>query len=69
MERAQNSESVTHVKKTNPTSRTDLRRKSLCYIFFGAPCTLFKSEKSQKVQETSLQSSEELIAGVKYGPK
>ena len=31
--------------------------------------TLFKSEKSQKVQETSLQSSEELITGLKYGPK
>ena len=38
MERARNSESETHVKKSNPTSRTEIRHKSLCYIFFSAPC-------------------------------
>ena len=38
MERAQNSDSETHVENLNQTSRTDLSRKSLSYIFFGTPC-------------------------------
>ena len=34
MERAQNSDSETHVEKLNWTPRTDLSRKSLSYIFW-----------------------------------
>ena len=37
MERARNSDSRTHVKKLNWTSRTDLSGKSLCCIFLGHP--------------------------------
>ena len=37
MKRAQNSESETHVKKSNPTSRTEIRLKLLCYIFLVHP--------------------------------
>ena len=39
MERARNSDSETHVKKYNWTSGTDLSKKSLWDIFFGAPCS------------------------------
>ena len=38
MERARDSDSETHVKKYNWTSGTDLSKKSLWDIFFGAPC-------------------------------
>ena len=38
MERARNSDSETHVKRLNWTSRTDLSGKLLCCIFFGTPC-------------------------------
>ena len=40
MERAQNSDSKTHVENLNWTSRTHLSRKSLSYIFFGTPCIM-----------------------------
>ena len=40
MERAQNSDSETHVENLNQTSRTDLSRKSLSYIFLGHPVHL-----------------------------
>ena len=39
MERAQNSDSETPVEKLNPTSTTDFSYKTLCIVFFGAPCT------------------------------
>ena len=38
MKRAQNSDSKTHVKKQNPTSRTEISRKSLKYLFLETPC-------------------------------
>ena len=38
MERARNSDSVTPVEKLNPTSTTDFSYKTLCIVFFGAPC-------------------------------
>ena len=38
MKRAQNSDSKTHVKQQNPTSRTEIRRKSLKYLFLETPC-------------------------------
>ena len=38
MKRAQNSDSKTHVKKQNPTSRTEIRWKSLKYLFLETPC-------------------------------
>merc|ERR1711951_116646 len=37
MKQAQNSDSETHVENLNQTSRTDLSRKSLSYIFLGHP--------------------------------
>ena len=39
MKRAQNSDSITHVKKQNPSSRTEIRQKSLKYLFLETPCT------------------------------
>ena len=48
MERAQNSDSETHVKKLNQTFRTDLSRKSLSYIFWN---TLWKGNKKRKSSE------------------
>ena len=41
MERAQNSDSETHVEKLNRTSRTDLSRKSLSYIFWDTLYIVF----------------------------
>ena len=41
MKRAPNSDSKTHVKKQNPTSRTEIRRKSLKYLFLETPCISF----------------------------
>ena len=38
LNRAQNSDSKTHAEKSNPTSRTDFRSKTLTDIFFGSPC-------------------------------
>ena len=38
MKRAQNSDSKTHVKKSNPTSRTEIKRNSLYYLFLETPC-------------------------------
>ena len=38
MERARNSDSITHMEMLNWTSRTDLSGKLLCCIFFGTPC-------------------------------
>ena len=52
MERARNSESETHVKKSNPTSRTEIRHKSLCYIFFW--CTLYQKHKMQRICQTTM---------------
>ena len=42
MKRAQNSDSKTHVKKRNPTSRTEIRRKSLKYLFLETPCIVIE---------------------------
>ena len=39
MKPPQNSDSITHVKKQNPTSKTEIRRKSLKYLFLETPCT------------------------------
>ena len=39
MKRAQNSDSKTHMKKQNPTSRTEISRKSLKYLFLETPCS------------------------------
>ena len=39
MKRAQNSDSKTHVKKQNPTSRTEISRQSLKYLFLETPCS------------------------------
>ena len=38
MNRAQNSDSETHVKKQNRTSRTEIGQNSLKYLFFETPC-------------------------------
>ena len=38
MKQAQNSDSKTHVKKQNPTSSTEISRKSLKYLFLETPC-------------------------------
>ena len=39
MKEAQNSDSKTHVKKLNLTSRTEIGHKSLKYLFLETPCT------------------------------
>ena len=39
MERAQNSDSETHVEMLDWTFGSDLSGKALCCIFFGTPCT------------------------------
>ena len=39
MKRAQNSDSKTHVKKQNLNSRTEIRQKSLKYLFLETPCS------------------------------
>ena len=39
MKRARNSDSETRVKKLNPTSSTEIRQKSLKYLFLETPCT------------------------------
>ena len=44
MKRAPNSDSKTHVKKQNPTSRTEIRRKSLKYLFLETPCSMSMTE-------------------------
>ena len=38
MKRARNSDSKTHVKKQNLNSRTEIRQKSLKYLFLETPC-------------------------------
>ena len=38
MKQAQNSDSKTHVNKQNLTSRTEIRRQSLKYLFLETPC-------------------------------
>ena len=38
MKQARNSGSKTHVKKLNPISRTEIRRKTRKYLFLGTPC-------------------------------
>ena len=38
MKRSRNSDSKTHVKKQNPTSRTEISRQSLKYLFLETPC-------------------------------
>ena len=40
MKGARNSDSKTHVKKQNPTSGTEIRQKSLKYLFLETPCTV-----------------------------
>ena len=40
MKRAKNPDSKTHVKRGNPTSRTEIRRKLLYYLFLETPCRL-----------------------------
>ena len=39
LKRVRNSDSKTHVNKQNPTSITEIRRKSLKYLFLETPCT------------------------------
>ena len=51
MERARNSDSETHVKKYNWTSGTDLSKKTLWDIFFGAPCTYMYSHVAMQMQQ------------------
>ena len=41
MKRARNFDSITHLKRQNPTSRTEIRRTSLKYLFLETPCTLW----------------------------
>ena len=43
MKRARNSDSKTHLKKQNLTSRKEIRRKSLKYLFLETPCILMSS--------------------------
>ena len=38
IKRAQNSDSETHMKRLNPTSRTEIRRKPRKYLFLETPC-------------------------------
>ena len=52
MERARNSDSETHVKKYNWTSGTDLSKKSLWDIFFGAPCMYSRDIQNHLQNET-----------------
>ena len=40
MKRAQNSDSKTHVKKQNLNSRTEIRQKSLKYLYLETPCMI-----------------------------
>ena len=41
MKRARNFDSITHLKRQNPTSRTEIRRTSLKYLFLETPCMIF----------------------------
>ena len=77
MKRAPNSDSKTHVKKQNPTSRTEIRRKSLKYLFQRHPVSAisvtFRNSVSvlvefakrdflqQRSEAKSAESSEERI--------
>ena len=47
MKRLRNSDSITHVKKQNPTSRTEIRQKSLKYLFLETPCIVSSPSKDQ----------------------
>ena len=42
MKRAGNSDSETHVKRLNPTSRTEIKRKPRKYLFLETPCIYVK---------------------------
>ena len=42
MKRAGNSDSETHVKRLNPTSRTEIKRKPRKYLFLETPCSIFQ---------------------------
>ena len=46
MERAQNSDSETHVEMLDWTFGSDLSGKALCCIFFGTPCILMDPDSS-----------------------
>ena len=52
MKRARNSDSETHVKKQNPTSRTEIRQKFLCYF-----------SKGQKILDLNHHLLPELLGG------
>ena len=43
MERAQNSDSETHVEMLDWTFGSDLSGKALCCIFFGTPCSCLQA--------------------------
>ena len=47
MKRARSSDSITHLKKQNPTSRTEIRQTSLKYLFLETPCRLGESTLTQ----------------------
>ena len=47
MKRTQNSDSKPHVKKQNLTSRTEVRRKSLKYLFLETHCIFVRQEIKQ----------------------
>ena len=50
MKRAQNSDFWTQVKKWNPTSRTEIRQKSLKYLFLETPCIWWLTYKRYLAQ-------------------
>ena len=55
MKWAGNSDSETHVKRLNPTSRTEIKRKPRKYLFLETPCTANLcpriQTKSKRIQE------------------
>ena len=46
MKRARSSDSITHLKKQNPTSRTEIRQTSLKFLFLETPCIFLENLKA-----------------------
>ena len=56
MKWAGNSDSETHVKRLNPTSRTEIKRKPRKYLFLETPCItslLANSETQSRIENNS----------------
>ena len=53
MKRLRNSDSITHVKKQNPTSGTEIRQKPLKYLFLETPCICVRDTRPLDIYDDS----------------